>query len=87
MSRIPERHIAVADPPQSARLVAPNRESGQLRIALLHNDLRTINESPEYPKRVGAKLAFRGVAGRSQWICPSSDPDTQLPRPMTGSLL
>jgi hypothetical protein len=79
ISQAPERHIAVADAPHSASPAAPNLLSGQSRISLLHNGLRTINVSSEHAEGVGAKLALGALAGRSQWICPFSDPDTQLP--------
>jgi hypothetical protein len=78
ISQAPERHIAVADAPHSASLAVPNLLSGQSRISLLHNGLRTINVSSEHAEGVGAKLALGALAGRSQWICPSRDPDTQL---------
>jgi hypothetical protein len=78
VSQAPERHIAVADAPHLASPAAPNLLTGQSRISLLHNDLGTINVSSEHSKGVGAKLALGAFARRSQWICPSRDPDTQL---------
>ena len=78
ISQAREWHIAVANAPHLAGPAAPNLLSGQSRISLLHNELGPINVSSEHSRGVGAKLALGAFARRSQWICPSRDPDTQL---------